>query len=209
MERTKRISTQTLAIAILTMLLVASLVMSMTGAWFTSTDGDSDTGLSFGTVTLADIDAGFTFNVGEESIDVLMPGDTIDVDFTLENAGTADMWVRFKLEANGDGAAAFTTGVKDQTVTGYTFKIEDGYFYKIAPALGGATDTNYTQEIDIQFVIATTIADAYEGKAISFNLVVEAIQAANNGTSWDETREAYTHNYETVTWPASGYEANA
>jgi hypothetical protein len=182
MERTRRISGQTLAIAILTLLLVASLVMSMTGAWFTSSQTETNGGMTFGTITLADIDEIFTYTLGEDSEDVLMPGDEIEVEFTVENAGTADMWVRFALEIGGDGDSMFAVGADDQTVTGYTFS--NGYYYRQDAMLGDLDgQANETEDITLTFAVPSSTDDDFEGQSVSFSLTVDAVQAANNQTT--------------------------
>jgi len=143
MERTKRISSQTLAIAILTVLLVASMLMSVTGAWFTSADDDDHAGYQFGSITLGAMNSSIVFTLDETSGDVIMPGDALDVDFDIVNDGTADMWVRFQLVIDG--------------------------------VANGSEAVSYT------FNIPTSIGDVAESTTITVNLVVQAVQVANNG----------------------------
>lgn len=182
MERAKRISGQTLAVAILTLLLVASLVMTFTGAWFLSQDTDSDAGYTFGTITLGDIAATFDYTLDETSGDVIMPGDQIDVDFDIINSGTADMWVRFSLEINGTfNEATFTTPMA-APLAGWSDG-GDGYYYRDAALIGDLNGAaNQSEHISYTFEIPTTIGEVAEGQTISFALTVDAVQVANNGT---------------------------
>jgi hypothetical protein len=178
----KRITNKALYIAILCILFIASLVMGFTGAWFSSTDGASDGGMTFGTITLADTNAQFTYHLGEESLDVLMPGDEIDVSFTVDNAGTADMWVRFSLITSGNGEQYFQTPVSGLAPTGYTYS--SGYFYRSAPMIGDLDQiANEDENITMTFVIPNTTGDEAEGANVSFTLNVDAVQTANNGSS--------------------------
>jgi hypothetical protein len=187
MQRVKRISNKTLAIAIIALLLAVNLMMTFTGAWFTSTDGASDGGMTFGTVTLEDIDASFSYDLGEASLDVLMPGDEIDVGFRVENAGTADMWVRFSLDVGGNGEQYFQTPVSGLAPTGYTYS--DGYFYRNSPMIGDLDgQANGGEDILMTFVIPTTTGDAAEGATVSFTLIVDAVQVANNGATGEEAQ---------------------
>ena len=195
MERTKRISSQTLAIAILTVLLVASLLMSATGAWFTDQQDTGAVDMEFGTITLGTVGAGsITFDQPDErefDTDILMPGDTVSINFTLLNDGTAEMWTRFQLEVyvDSDGVGVnqpvLDTGVFVYTestfgVTGagvYTYS--DGYYYRDARLAEDAQDV-----IAATFTIASDINPlVYEGATISMRLVVDAVQAANNGAT--------------------------
>jgi len=196
MERTKRISMQTLAIAILSVLLVASLLMSATGAWFTSTDGDNHAGYTFGSIELAEIGANvFTFTLDEASGDVIMPGDTIDVDFDITNSGTADMYVRFKIEILGTfDESTFATPMAPLAgwVVGSGAYEGDGFYYRsaalvanTAAAVGGVV--NDTVNVAYEFVIPTTIGEVAENQTISFVLTVDAVQVANNTGSTNGT----------------------
>lgn len=181
MERTKRISTQSLAIAVLSVLLVASLVMSATGAWFSDVATDSDDGFTFGTITIGDLDAQFNYTLGEPEGDVIMPGDEITVTFDIENTGTADMWVRFQLNAIGDGADHFTTPASEQAPTGYTYVSGDQWFYRDAPMHGYLELANDPKdEITFTFNISDDIGNTAEGDEVEFVLSVEVIQFANN-----------------------------
>lgn len=191
MERTKKISFQTLAIAILSVLLLASVALS--GAWFTSTQKDDGSEKTFGTIELGDINSALVFNLAETGGDVLMPGDSIDVDFDITNTGTAAMWVRFKLTISGDGVAAFDAALDTDAglQTGYVYDTDDFYIYKTAVL----ENTAATEHQSFSFEIPTTVTDTHEGKDVSIALVVEAVQVAHNGDGESET-------YANAIWPA-------
>jgi hypothetical protein len=192
MERTKRISTQSLAIAVLTVLLVASLVMSMTGAWFTATDATTDDGHTFGTITLGSMNSSFSYTLGENSGDVIMPGDKIDIDFDVKNTGTADMWVKFQLIAQGSGATHLATQPSGLTPSGYSYESGDDFFYRDAPLQDG--DAVELISFELEIPNATTTG---EGDTIDFVLNLDAVQVANNlnrsTDGWTALGEAYTY----------------
>ena len=192
MERTKRISTQSLAIAVLTVLLVASLVMSMTGAWFTASDGTTDEGHTFGTITLGSMNSSFSYTLGENSGDVIMPGDKIDIDFDVENTGTADMWVRFQLIAQGGGETHLATQPSGLTPSGYSYESGDDFFYRDAPLQDG----NAVESISFRLEIPNTTTTG-EGDTIDFVLNLDAVQVANNldrsADEWTPLGAAYTY----------------
>jgi hypothetical protein len=97
----KKLSTQTLAIAALSFMLVASVALSATGAWFTSEVNSQNVGTDvFGIIELNN--TGTTGSVAE-SLDVnldseLMPGDEMTIDFDIVNDSNAEMFLRLSLE---------------------------------------------------------------------------------------------------------------
>lgn len=87
MEKTKKMSKLSIAVIVLSILLVLSMVMGMTGAWFTWKDQGDGAKVDFGVVKLqktaenvAFVDHGVTTLTG-----ALMPGDDILVKMTLTN----------------------------------------------------------------------------------------------------------------------------
>lgn len=179
MERTKRISSQTLAIAILTVLLVASMLMSVTGAWFTSADDDDHAGYQFGSITLGAMNSSIVFTLDETSGDVIMPGDALDVDFDIVNDGTADMWVRFQLVIGGTAGETYFTEANEAPL-GWTEV--GGWYYRNAVLIGDLDGVaNGSEAVSYTFNIPTSIGDVAESTTITVNLVVQAVQVANNG----------------------------
>ena len=180
MERTKRISTQTLAIAILSLLLVASLVMSMTGAWFTDNDGLSYTGTDFGTVEISLTATDFNVAMTDPNL-VIMPGDTVDIQFTVNNSGSAQMYARFSLDitVGALGVDVINTAIFNQLDLLADWTKNGNYYYYT-----GATDSILepldAHIVDTQFIIPTDLDEAYQGLSVEFTLVVQAIQVANN-----------------------------
>ena len=94
MVKNKKLSKSSVAIIVLALLLVASLVMGMTGAWFTDSVSKVENGLKFGTVKLSITEASENWQIDTdetghpylEATD-MMPGDTLTGDFNLQNEG--------------------------------------------------------------------------------------------------------------------------
>ena len=92
MVKNKKLSKSSIAIIVLALLLIASLVMGMTGAWFTSRPGQKSSGtLKFGTVVL-EVEGNWaavtdTTNHPYLQTTNLMPGDTVNGRFDLTNTG--------------------------------------------------------------------------------------------------------------------------
>ena len=104
MEKTKRLSKSSIAVIVLAILLVLSMVMGLTGAWFTASDaGTGSSTLNFGKVnidvvndavvitpTLARPDDANTNEVNEAR---LQPGDKYTVEATVKNSADVEMYV--------------------------------------------------------------------------------------------------------------------
>ena len=212
MERTKKISTQTLAIAILTLLLVASLVMSMTGAWFTAVDDDASNEMTFGTVSMAGLSAtSIDFDLDEPNGDVVMPGDSVLINFNIQNTGTADFWARYKLVITVKDAEGDPATIGDLTVESLSADWHDSgdgwYAYK-TPITGNLATAPAGQSVPVvdTYLIQTSLADTYEGYTFTVTLDVETIQVANNHGEFDPYA-AYdaenVYSYAAITWPTA------
>ena len=105
MVKNKKLSKSSVAIIVLALLLIASLVMGMTGAWFTATkEGGGNQTLTFGTVRIAldgtgqdgafagEFLSGTEGIQAEQSIEEVVPGTEYTAQLTVENAGSEDLW---------------------------------------------------------------------------------------------------------------------
>lgn len=137
MVNSKKMHKSTVAVILLSLLLVLSLVLTVTGAWFTDKDSASGTtSLDFGKV---DVAAGtVTLTPTLATTGKLQPGDTITVSGTVSSTSTVPLWVRatavveIKLGSTVVSAStygitgasvAFTgLGTKDTTVDGYAWE---------------------------------------------------------------------------------------
>lgn len=224
MERTKRISMQTLAIAILSLLLVASVLMTATGAWFIDSAEGGDSVGRFGTILLGDLETDgdttiFTNNFAEG--DVVMPGDSIAVDFTIRNNGSADMWVKFSIaiEVTGDTAgralAGYLTPGETLGENWYAVGEVDGLYefaYKlpVVANLDGYVDelgdivaaTQGTVHVEDLFEFPADLSQELEHATFSVTLNVSAVQVANNYTTMNPygTYTAGDYVYSEIAW---------
>lgn len=87
----------TIASFLFVALLTIALTTSLTLAAFGDTSSDSG-GIIFGTIDIDDITNSYTIkNLQGGTLSSMSPGDEADVNFALENTGTADLYMRFKI----------------------------------------------------------------------------------------------------------------
>ena len=168
MVKSKKMSKTSIAVIVLALLLVLSLVMGMTGAWFTAKQGSaSDTQLDFGRVVLnvtggsfgqvthaaANADAAYETDVE------IMPGDTINYSINVaKGANSEDFYYRIFVVVSGVESGDYTadTTVYDTTAEGWN----------------GAH--NGTVEL-----LGSKYGNTYQGQHITLSYQVRAIQKAN------------------------------
>lgn len=112
MVKSKKMSKSTVAIVLLSLLLVLSLILTATGAWFTAKDSDNATGgtLTFGKIGSVEVTASGNLshkdiNGDDASSRNLMPGDkveagTITLTYTKTEDATDDVWYLIKSDEN-------------------------------------------------------------------------------------------------------------
>ena len=169
MVKNKKMSKTSIAVIVLALLLVFSLVMGMTGAWFTDKADNSSSGveLTFGTVVL-DVDTddfGDVTRVSNTAGAVagdLMPGDTVSYALTVDGAsGCEDFW--FAVVINTEGAAAdMESGLNDLTTA--DVKSWTGSAVAVSGSL---------------LLTGATYGNAYQGQTLTLTYTVVAVQKAN------------------------------
>lgn len=150
MVKSKKMNKSTIAIIVLSLLLVVSLVLSATGAWFTDwQNGNKENDVTFGRVDInlaenAETDA-MTFATDASSdLTRLIPGTTVNATAEISNNSTVDTYVYVKTE----------------------FFLEiGGHFYKVwqieAASVDGKADGDTLAETDI-LKVANTNVPAFE-----------------------------------------------
>ncbi len=209
MVNSKKMSKSSIAVIVLSILLVLSLILGFTGAWFTDdkkTDLSND-GLKFGTVAIK-LDEGSAAewkNKGytkETETTNIVPGSSMAATLTLSNTGTEDVYIKVESVAN--------LSVGDKTlndVEGITVKLEmdgTGTTNHGATAVQGQDgifrlNSEGKQDFKITISIATSVGneisvgsdkvklngkDAQVDAALTLTLNVKAVQVANN-TGYD------------------------
>ena len=105
MVNSKRMSKSKVAMIALAILLVLSLVLTATGAWFTGVSEGTTADQTFGHLVInAGGDEALTVTKAEVSTGYLMPGDSID-DIVIEYNSNVYSFARYKVEIVVTGAA--------------------------------------------------------------------------------------------------------
>ena len=176
-EKTKRrrISGSTVAIATLAVLLVASIAIGITLAYFTAS------ATVIGNISLGDPVTISITQGGASATSLTFPGDALPgtvYDQAIGVLAPADMTealMRAKLTiSNADGA---TTTV-DANTTADWVEGNDDYFY-----YNGTVTSNSSIEFITNLTVPTSLTNADANKTFSIEVVVETIQKANNAAN--------------------------
>ena len=173
--RSRGISGSTFAIIALSLLLVASIILGLTGAFFTAnTDVE-------GTITLGNpVNIGIT--QGGASAETLtftgvaMPGTVYDQVIGISQpASTSDSVVRAKLTLTNTGSASVnvTATTSDEWQQG-----DDDYYY-----FNGIVHAGESHDFITAITVPESLTNADANKTYAINIVVEAIQHANGAAS--------------------------
>ena len=167
MVNSKKMSKSSIAVIVLSILLVLSLILGFTGAWFTDKKEGSEVTKDFGTVELnvAATEFGKVTRVSNEAGEVtgkIMPGDTIGYSLTVTKAeGSEEFWFAVTVSI---------TGLKDPITTEITAEnVKDS-----------AKDSVVTGNVELT---GATYDNTYQGKQVTLSYVVYAVQKANVATA--------------------------
>lgn len=167
MTNAKRNTKSIIALVVMSLLLVASILLAATGAWFTDKDATTPKNLTFGTLDITGVTEDVkVFNTVANTNGPVMPGSTIKGELTINYTGTADAYYRYKVEFGGDGAAKLT-GASD--------------IWAYGEVAGGAEAQAIKKAIEV--TVADTVDNTAQGLGITLNITVEFIQKANTAES--------------------------
>ncbi|MBQ7880968.1 MAG: hypothetical protein IJ358_03920 [Clostridia bacterium] len=168
----KRVKGSTIAIIVLSVMLIASIAVGVTLAYFTANTDVT------GNVTLGD-PVNINITQGGSTVtsltfgDNALPGHTYDQVIGVSvPADTSDALLRAKLTiSNTDGA---TVTVEATTVDSWVKGDDDYYYYNGVASAGDAID------FVTAVTIPTTLTNEDANKTFNIDISVEAIQEANN-----------------------------
>lgn len=177
MVKSKKMSKGSLAVIILAVLLVLSMIMGLTGAWFTSkAEKDGTTEVAFGKVAVA-VDG--TINAVKCTEDTkVVDGCSWTINgATLTTASTVDMYYMYSVDAkvlDSNGAE-----VNDETVKGYftitgTTTSEQAILWE-----NGKSAMPTLADVKVVFNSKGTMNGSTETYKIKVTVSVKAIQAAH------------------------------
>ncbi|MBO5910405.1 MAG: hypothetical protein J6Q15_02730 [Clostridia bacterium] len=172
LKERKRIKGSTIAIIVLSVMLIASIAVGVTLAYFTA-DANVAGNVGLGDPVNINITQGGSTVTSLTFSDDALPGHVYDQIIGISvPANTSDALLRAKLTiSNADG---LTLTVDATTVNTWVEGDDDYYYYNGVASAGDAID----------FVTAVTIptemTNEYANKTFNINISVEAIQEANN-----------------------------
>ena len=185
MTNSKKNSKSIIALVVMALLLVASIVLAATGAWFTQIAKPEDAKkINFGKVDVTVTETGFGFKRGTTAItEKLMPGDKIEAKITLTNtSGADDPWVVYKI--NVTIAGEDVSNIKTFSTPVLLSTINDGVL-DASLELEGPKYGNYYEEkevtvsYEIRMVQSTNVKDAETANGILTDSNFETTCAAN------------------------------
>ena len=188
-KQRRRVSSSTIAIVALSILLVASIAIGVTLAFFTSTATVT------GTITLGDPVTISITQGGASATSLTFPGDALPgtvYDQAIGISAPADITealVRAKLTiTNADGA---TTNVEADTTDSWVEGTDDYYYYN------GSITSNASVEFITSITVPTSLTNEDANKTFTINVVVETIQQANNAanTVWTTAPAEWLETY--------------
>ncbi len=189
MAKSRGMSASTFAIIALSLLLVASIVLGLTGAFFT---GNANVE---GTITLgAPVD--ITITQGGASAETLtftgtaMPGTVYDQAIAIKQPNsTSDSVVRAKLTLTNTGSAS--VNVTATTAENWVEGDDDYYYYQ------GVVRAGESHDFVTSITVPTSLTNADANKTYTISIVVEAIQHANGAANevWTTAPEDWLASY--------------
>lgn len=159
----------------LSLMLVASLVLGLTGAWFTDTKSGTGTA-TFGEIKLDTLDPAFTFK-STSTTEKFVPGDELNLASVKLAATSEKAWVRVKITVESDdGVNALPTLEYKDGETWKTLAATQGLnVYTTAAAVEAGSDA--FAGMGIRF--ATANGNDYMNDIITIALDIQACQHAN------------------------------
>ena len=189
MAKSRGMSASTFAIIALSLLLVASIVLGLTGAFFT---GNANVE---GTITLGN-PVNITITQGGASAETLtftgtaMPGTVYDQAIAIKQPdSTSDSVVRAKLTLTNTGSAS--VNVTATTAENWVEGDDDYYYYQ------GVVRAGESHDFVTSITVPTSLTNADANKTYTISIVVEAIQHANGAANevWTTAPEDWLASY--------------
>lgn len=203
MVNSKKMSKSSIAVIVLSILLVLSLILGFTGAWFTDSakSGDKNADIDWGTVKVQYNEntegTGKWLSKDSAEVTTVLPGDRYALKGTIKFEGAdSDMYMLVKVITPNAGALSEYVKVSALTITGLTayteegLTVEDGYqFFKVSKTdaenaagynvAGGVTIADETPNK----VGTTQLNGGADKVTLSFSIEIGVIQARNISAS--------------------------
>ena len=192
-EKTKsRVSGSTIAIIILSILLIAALSVGIALAYFTA-NANVAGNITLGNPVTISITQGGASATSLTFSNNALPGDEFTQSIgVLAPAQMTEALMRAKLTiSNTEGA---TTNVAAQTTDDWT-TAEDGYYY-----YNGTVSANNAIDFVTSITVPTSLTNEDANKVFTIDVIVETIQQQNNAANavWTTAPETWLETYSPV-----------
>ena len=177
MVNSKKMSKSSIAVIVLSILLVLSLILGFTGAWFTDKDAKGEQTVNFGTIDVAldgTSDIGFKNGDNSTLTEPLMPGDKVMAKAVVKNTGAEAYYVvKILVSVQVKGAAEQATAKYYVLNGAKTEEASATVMPKLAATTGTAT-IDLSMDLD-----GAEYGNDYQGGKAVVSCEVRAIQAKN------------------------------
>ncbi len=177
MVKSKKMSKTSIAVIVLALLLVLSMVMGITGAWFTDYEKQNEVStfkfgeveMNVGSIAVSYVHEDGTTPVGENDV---MPGDKIKINLTAiaKTAESEDFWYKVKVSiAPQNGSDALTTAAQTALEAANA-----GLYCTKAGVAGAATLADILVDLS-----GDAFGNDYQGDSYKITLEFRALQLEN------------------------------
>ena len=170
MKKSKKLSLQSLALVLMSFILVAGVAFGMTGAWFTHKDASDPQSVTLQngvSVSLSDFEFASAY---------AMPGDTVNLGGKVVAAEDSSEF-RMRVKATIDASAVTEDGVTITEITIGTEKVQvNGQWAYLTKTLKDGEEVAISASVTL---VGDKLINDDATKAITVTLEVQVIQAAN------------------------------
>ena len=184
MKKSKKLSLQSLALVLMSFILVAGVAFGMTGAWFTDKPDAATDGIALGNGVKATITGDFAAACTDDSShehEVYMPGCTVNFTGAITAAeDSSEFRIRIKAEATGveDGKIVMSAITVGEGANAETVALGDGddWVYLQKTTLKDTESVNYSASVEF---VGAQLGNDYVNKPITVTVTIEIVQAAH------------------------------
>lgn len=204
-----------IVISVLLIIMVLALSIGATYAWFTD-ELVLENEFKAGTLKIDGWDKWYKLELGEDWKDV-NPGDCKDKEIEIENTGSKNVLLRFKVEGKwlqkyGDSWVLWSDG--DTGLVTFAvpndWTLHNGYYYYSKRLEPG--DVIKSSKFKIKFCLdGEGTGNEYQDKRYKIFLTFDAIQASNNasGAAWGVPSTYYSNNQAADQWTGFDFPASS
>lgn len=111
---------------------------------------------------------------------VIMPGDVVSKQVTVENTGKGPAYVRVKLTPGINAENLTAADCIRMDIDTANWSLQDGYYYYNKVLLPGSTTPALFTQVTF---VGEKVTNAYLGKMFTLDVAAYAVQSANNGNN--------------------------